>query len=228
MRFLTKSLNMMSHKKITKSNFLIQAQCKLTLFEHHLILACLAKIDPRKAVPSKMTLSASEFANSLCIDLKNAYRELYEASERLYDRTVVSVDNDEMKVEFRWIQKKIFYKKGDGSITIEWSTDALSRIGDLRDRFTSYSLPYSIRLYELLIQFNSTKMRRITLKEFRFIFDLERKYPLFKDLNKKVIKPAIDEINQHSNLLVSFKPIRDGRKIVTLQFDFQDLSPQKT
>jgi plasmid replication initiation protein len=74
------------------------------------------------------------------------------------------------------------------------------------------------------MQFNKTKERRVELCYFRSLFKLEDKYPLFRDLNKWVIKPAVKEINNSSNLDVYYNTIKKGRTVIALQFDFDEKS----
>ena len=219
----------MSLVKITKSNHLVEASYSLTLQEQRLILSCLAKIDSRQEAPKEVTLSAQEYSESMGVDAKNAYRELKKAADKLYSRNIV-LKNEEKVEEFRWIQRKLTYTKGAAKITLVWSDEVLRYISQLKRRFTTYRLvdvarlntSYAIRLYELLMQFNSTKQRSITVKDFRSYFQLTEKYSLFRDLNKRVIKPALKEINTHSNLDVSCYTEKKGKTIVALIFDFQE------
>ncbi len=215
--------------RISKSNYLVEASYNLTLQEQRLILACLSKIDSRREAPKEVSILASDYAEMMQIDLKNAHRELYKAADKLYDRSII-VSDPEKTEEFRWIQKKAIYHKGEGRVTFTWSDDVLIYISQLKRRFTTYRLvdvakinsSYAIRLYELLMQFNATKDRRINLTDFKSLLNLKDKYPLFRDLNKWVIKPAIKEINASSNLVVYYNTVKEGRNVVALQFDFQE------
>jgi plasmid replication initiation protein len=219
----------MSLVKVTKSNYLVEASYNLTLQEQRLILACLSRIDSRGEAPKEVSILASDYAEMMQIDIKNAHRELYKAADKLYDRSII-VSDPEKTEEFRWIQKKAIYHKGEGRVVFTWSDDVLIYISQLKRRFTSYRLndvvrlgsSYAIRLYELLMQFNVTRDRKITLADFKSLFNLEDKYPLFRDLNKRVIKPAVKEINESSNLVVYYTTIKKGRNVVALQFDFQE------
>ena len=219
----------MSLVKVAKANYLVEASYSLTLQEQRLVLACLSKADSRAEPTKEVELSASEYSELMNVDIKNAHRELQKASQKLYERSIIVKDPDKVE-EFRWIQKKIHYQKGEGKIKIFWSDDILIYIGQLKRRFTTYRLAdvanlstsYAIRLYELLMQFNSTKQRSISVDDFKSLFQLNDKYPLFRDLNKRVIKPAVKEINSSSNLEVFYSTRKQGRKVVELQFDFQE------
>lgn len=217
----------MSLVKIAKSNYLIEASYNLTLQEQRLILACLSKVNSTRTPKKEVSLLASEYSELMKVNIKNAHRELYSAADKLYERSVI-VKDPEKTEEFRWIQKKVIYHKGEGKITLTWSDDVLTYISQLKRRFTTYRLAdianlstsYAIRIYELLMQFNSTQQRYISLDDFRKLFQLEDKYTLFRDLNKWVIKPAVKEINESSNLIVYYSTRKKGRNVVALEFDF--------
>ena len=219
----------MSLVKVSKSNYLVEASYNLTLQEQRLVLACLSRIDSRGTASKEASILASDYADMMRIDIKNAHRELYKAADKLYERSII-VSDPEKTEEFRWIQKKAIYHTGEGRVTFTWSDDVLIYISQLKRRFTTYRLndvarlssSYAIRLYELLMQFNATKDRKINLDDFKSLFNLENKYPLFRDLNKWVIKPAVKEINSSSNLVVYYSTVKKGRNVVALQFDFQE------
>lgn len=224
----------MTLAKVSKGNYLVEASYSLTLQEQRLILACLSKIDARNEAPKTIELTASEYSSLMNIDIKNAHRELYKAADRLYERSILVTDPDKTE-EFRWVQKKVKYLKGEGRIKLFWSDDVMIYISQLKRRFTSYRLSdvaqlntsYAIRLYELLMQFNSTKERYISLTKLREFFKLEEKYLLFRDFNKWVIKPSVNEINRASNLDVTYSLLKDGRNVSGLRFDFQEKRQQQ-
>lgn len=221
---------------VTKSNNLIDASYKLNAQAQKLVLACLGKIDsrPDKAPTKDVTITASEFSELMGIDMKNAHRELYKAADSLFKCSIILKDDNE-ETELYWIQKKAKKLKGEGSITLTWSDDVLKYICQLKSRFTSYKLrniaqlqsSHSIRLYELLMKFNATGERVIYLSDFKSALGISDKYPEFKDLNKWVIKPAIDELNQRSDLVIKFDTIKKSRTVAALVFEFKQNSQLK-
>jgi plasmid replication initiation protein len=221
-------------KKVTKANHLIEASYRITLQEKKLVLAALACCDSRREPKKTITISASDFAEVTGSDLSNAHRELYKAADRLYERSI-KVSDPEQTEEFRWIQSKAKKHKGEGKITLIWSDPILKYIGQLKEQFTSYRLGavgrlqsvYSIRLYELLMQFNRTGDRVVNVSDFRERLELGDKYPQFRDLNKWVIKPAVNELNQRSDLDIKYETISSGRKVVSLSFRFKPAQQMK-
>lgn len=220
----------MNNLSVAKSNNLIDASYKLNVQAQKLVLACLGKIDSRPdAAPQKeVTLTASEFSELMGIDIKNAHRELYKAADALFKSSIVLHEGDD-EIELYWIQEKAKKLKGEGAVRIVWSDRILRYICQLKSRFTTYKLRniaslqsgHSIRLYELLMKFNATSERVIYLDDFKSALGISDKYPEFKVLNRDVIKPAIEELNQRSDLVIKFDTIKKGRSIVALVFEFK-------
>ena len=101
-------------------------------------------------------------------------------------------------------------------------------LSQLSKEFTQYKLKhvarfesvYSIRLYELLVQWNTFGEREIEVEWLKRQFQVEKKYDRVVDLKKRVIDPAVDEINQHSNFWVKYGQRKSGRTITHFQFQF--------
>lgn len=223
-------LFMNNNQLIVKANSLIDARYKLNVQAQKLIIACLGKIDSRPAAqPQKeVILTASEFAELMGIDIKNAHRELYKAADLLFKSTIVLYE-DEEETELYWLQEKGKKLKGEGAVRLVWSDKILKYICQLKNKFTKYRLinianlqsSHSIRLYELLMKFISSGERTIYIDDFKSSLGISDKYKLFKDLNKWVIKPAVIELNQKSDLFITYETIKKGRYVSALSFQFK-------
>jgi len=83
---------------------------------------------------------------------------------------------------------------------------------------------HSLALYELFVDFFDIKRQRgetpyIELNDFRLLLGLaENEYPLFKDLNKSIIKKAISEINQKTDLFIEVDYQMQGRRVTAIKF----------
>lgn len=216
----------MNNLSVSKSNCLIDASYQLNVQAQKLVLACLGKVDSRGDIPKEMTLTAQEY--SALMGIPNARRDLYRAADSLFDAVIILKDEHE-EVKFRWIQKGVKKFKGDGAITITWTDEVLKYISSLQSRFTTYKLrhiaelqsSHSIRLYELLMRFNSTGERRIYVDDFKSALGISDKYQQFKELNKFVIKAAVKELNDRSDLIISYKTMKKGRNVTALEFTFK-------
>ena len=222
----------MNNLSVTKANNLIDASYRLNIQAQKLVLACLGMVDPRSEIPKTMTITALQFADLMGIP--NAHRELYKAADALFKSSILLKDDTE-ETELYWVQKKAKKLKGEGAVTLTWSDDVLKYICQLKSRFTSYKLrniaqlqsSHSIRLYELLMKFNATGERVIYLDDFKSALGISDKYPDYRDLTKRVIKPSIDELNQRSDLIIKFDTIKQGRTVVALVFEFKQSNQLK-
>ena len=223
----------MNNLSVTKSNALIDASYKLNVQAQKLVLACLAKVDPRDDIPKEMSLSATEFGELMGIE-NNARRDLYRAADALFKSSVILKDDKE-EVELYWIQRKAKKLKGEGLVTLTWSDEVLKYISQIKSRFTSYKLrnianlqsSHSIRLYELLMKFNATGERVIYLNDFKAALGISDKYKEFKILKRDVIVPSVKELNQRSDLVIKFETIKKGRSVAALEFEFKQSAQLK-
>jgi len=213
---------------VTKSNNLIQATYRLTLQEQRLILGCIAKINSRDETPKTMKLTAREYADNFKISISDAYKDIYSAADKLYDRSI-EIKTPGAVTKFRWIQKQVNYEKGGGEIEITWSDDIFKYISQLKEQFTSYKLKHvsnlqsihSIRIYELLMQWRKTGKLIIEVEKLRELLGLKDKYPTFKGFNQRVILMAINELNLRSDLTITMKTIKKGRVVYAIEFNFK-------
>ncbi len=81
---------------------------------------------------------------------------------------------------------------------------------------------YSIRLYELLKERQLYKQREFTIEKLREHFGLsEKQYPAYGNLKQRIIKPAVEEINSKTDILVDFTETKKGRKVDKVKFSIK-------
>jgi len=218
-----------------KSNALIEASYKLSLQEQRFLLVCISRLKSGEDAPppdeqKTLTITAAEFHEAFPdMGRQNAEAKLREAIDRLWDRSVI-IRDEVVREEFRWVQYRAQYFKGEARVQITFSDAIMPYLTQLKGQFTrvvvknvsSLSSTYSIRIYELLQQFRSTGERTISLNDFRSMLAIEDKYQQFKDLNKMIIKPAIAELNKKSDLAVTAETVKKGRNVVALRFRFKE------
>ena len=215
---------------VTKHNDLIEASYMLNLEEQRLLLLCIAKIDSQKTMPDQITISASEFGENFGLCTKNAYRQLKAATNDLYERDI-KIRKDKKQIRMRWVYC-VNYHDGEGKVTLKFSPTIVPYLCQLQGIFKSYQLKnicsikstHSIRLYELVNQWRDTGKRFVRVDDFKDMLQLGDKYERYVDLRKWVIEPAIRELNSKSDLIISFQPEKEGRKVVRLNFSFIEKS----
>jgi plasmid replication initiation protein len=217
---------------VVKSNDLIEASYYLTLAEQRVILACVSKIQPEKDIDKvHFEVSAQELVEIMNLPNKEiAYKVLKEAVDKLAERWV-TIDipdpkNKYSKYKTRWVSGIAY--EDDASIRLTFAYDILPFLSQLNGQFTQYKLLnvskftsiYAIRLYELLMQWQTTGTREIEIEWLKNRFDVPKSYSRMFDLKKRVIDPAIDQINKYSDLWVAYGQKKRGRKITHFIFEF--------
>jgi plasmid replication initiation protein len=220
---------------VVKSNKVVEASYSLSLGEQRVLLACIAQIDSKLGLTENLAfeVTAAGVADLVGLDdISTAYRDLKRAADKLFERSVVIDDPDPENPQItqrktRWISS-IDYIPGAGKLVLSFSVGIIPYLSQLSREFTQYKLKhvarfesvYSIRLYELLVQWSSAGEREIEVEWLKKQFQLGDKYERMTDLKKRVIDPAVAEINEHSNLWVKYGQRKSGKQITHFQFQF--------
>jgi len=229
---------------VVKDNSLINASYTLSLVEQRLIL--LAIIEARetsKGIDTEtfLEIHAQHYADRFHVDVKNTYAMLSEAVMTLFNRqvTYMTVDEQRNKPEkrvVRWVSG-ISYVEGAGIVKLRFAPEIVPLITRLEKNFTWYELMqvanlnlYATRLYELLVCWRSTgKTPVIEINDFRLKVGLvENEYKAMCDFKKRVLEPAIKQINEHTDITVKVEQHKTGRSITGFSFKFKSKPQAKT
>ncbi len=230
---------------VTKSNALVEATYKLTLAEQRLLLAVIAKIDSRLgaqeiSADTKFEIVALEVSETYPVEQNKAYDLLREATERLYDRSIIIHTSDpdapgEETTKTRWVHA-VTYKPKHGVVDLYFAPKVIPHLTNLAREFTSYHLTnvsgmtsiYAIRLYELLVQWRTTGEREVPIDWIKEQFLIPDDYTRIYDLKKRVIVPAVEQINTHSDISVKWTQRKQGRNVIAFVFTFGPKKPAAT
>lgn len=220
---------------VVKSNRLIEASYRLGLNEQRIILysICRCREEQKGLFPDlPVTITADAFAKQFpSVGRGNVYQQLKDAMDALYDRSVTVHDVDPASgyarvKKTRWISEGA-YVDGAGNIQVIFTPEVIKYITRLEAEFTSYQLEkvgnmtssYAVRIYEMLSQYREIGHRTLSLAWLRETLGIEPgEYKLTADFKKWVIEVAVDQINKHSDLTVSYKPQKTGRAITDFAF----------
>jgi len=171
------------------------------------------------------------------IDPRNAYSDLKEAAENLFD---CYVEWDEFELDrgkkkpvhrkIRWIYEKIDTTTA-GWVEIKFSPSIAPYLLGISDEFTKYKLRhaadlrsiYSWRLLEIIAQYRSTG--HVTIAYDAFCEAMAAPESCVKDagqLRRRVVEPAVKELREKNGIAITWEPIRPaGRKVTGFRFNFE-------
>lgn len=227
----------MTKHLIVKDNALINASYNLELVEQRLIL--LAILETRRAgeeisSTKTLTITASSYMNNFDTNYNGAYQALKDACTHLFERRFsyqrLTPKGNKETVISRWVQS-IAYVENEAIVRLKFSDDVAPLIHCLEKHFTSYELEqvagltskYAIRLYEIMIAWRSTnKTPMISIHELRERLGvLENEYAELKNLKARVIDSSIKQINEKTDILISYEQHKRGRNIIGFTFSIK-------
>ena len=223
---------------VVKSNSLIQASYKLSLNEQRLILLAVAGLNSKR--PSHrpgfnqvdgIRITAEEFREAWNLSSKDAYTALKDATNELYERSIVEIKGKRTTKD-RWVSR-VAYHDGEGWAELSFSPHIAPHLTSLGNNFTEYRLgqvanlrsTYAVRLFEWCIQFVDNGWLVISLDDLTQRLGVG--YKLYNDIRRKVIEPAVKELQAKSNLDIKWEPIKEGRSVKSIRFTFKECVQQK-
>lgn len=219
------------NKTVIKANDLIQkSRFSLSLQQQKIVLYLISQITPFDEEFKLYEFSISEFCRVCGIDETSGknYHNLKAAIKEIRDKSIWVTLGDGRETTLAWIEKP-YMNQGDGTIQIRLDRDMIPFLLQLKQNFTQYEIiwtlhfksKYTIRLYELVKSLHYHELesyeKRYTIDELKKLLDGER-YKEYRDFKRRVLVPAIDEINQFSDKSVSFEEVKRGKKVVVVIF----------
>lgn len=224
----------LSDNLVVKSNELIMASYAMTVNEQRLLLACIGQIDSRQTLETEAVFTLSvEQARDLFYskgDQRNAYRDLQEAAERLFERKVRIDLGGQKELLTRFVQS-VRFDHDRGSVQVRFAHEILPYLSQLERNFTKYRLSnivqltssHAVRIYELIVSWGTQGQwyKEMEIDEFRELLGLGEKYKQNGELRRFVTDKAIEQINENTDfeLDISFRKSKRAFKWIQLRFN---------
>lgn len=231
----------MAKNLVVKDNALINASYNLELVEQRLIL--LAIVEARasgKGINSNdsLTITASSYMNHFDTNRNTAYQALKDACNNLFERQfsfIEKTDKGDKVVRTRWVSR-VAYVENSATVELIFAPDVAPLITLLEKNFTSYELEqvselnskYAVRLYEIVIAWRSTgKTPMIAIDELRERLGvLDGDYQITGDFKKRVLDYALKQINEKTDITITYEQHKNGRKIIGFTFTIKQKQKQ--
>lgn len=213
--------------QIVKSNDIIQkARYDLSISELKALAYIFSKIRPTDKYLQEYSFSIKEYCLVCGIDYKNGgnYRYIKQTIKGIRDKSFWVEDEKGNECLIGWLQKARI-NEGNGTITVKLDEDLQKYVIGLFKNFTSYDLlstlpftsKFSFRIYELLKSYAFTTQYTFYIDELKRKLAAEH-YKNFNDFKRFVLDIATKEINEYTDLEISWETQKKGRKVIAVIF----------
>lgn len=156
--------------------------------------------------------------------------KIKKAIPTLMQNAIVHIEDEEWE---RWsvVFTNSAIKKGSNIVQFQFNKTIQKELEELRgytwmylSQLTGMKSTYSVRLYEFFAMRlgtqNSKEKFDFDINKLRLYLDCTKKYKRFDQFDQRVLKQAEKEINNKSNIKMSYKKIKTGRNITSIKFSF--------
>ncbi len=232
---------------IKKSNNLVESKYKFDIWETRFFLSVLAQIRREDTDAQVYRIRYKDIIKIFSLKSGDSYAFLRDAARALMSKSV-QINYEENGIErikevhligtidyLKEGHKKVLDMGNHEYIDVTIQQEMRPFLLQLSKNFTAYDLRnitklsvYSIRLYELLKQYETFGVRTLSIEEMKAMFQVEAQYALYADFYRWVIKPSEAEINKHTDLsIIEVEKLKEGRKVVALRFRFRTKTAQE-
>ena len=222
--------------RVTKSNTLIRAQNMLTARQQKVLAACISMIDPTGHYPDadvrgiEVQLSLAELSQLTGIERRHITRFIDETAKAFHSQAIRHPGSKEGEINWINIALQSSYCPDSKHFKLIFHPMLVRHLIEL-DIYTSYHIKYfkrlgskyAIRLYELVCMSHNTKrsgpqFRKIPIDDLYFSLgkkedDKSVYWRNFSEAERRILKPAVKEINEKTDFEVTYKKYKDGVRI---------------
>ena len=173
----------------------------------------------------KIHITAESFAKECGIDINSAYSQLKLAGYNLVKRYFSYNISKNNKVYCNWIIRAVYT---DGGIDLYFPEEVLYLLQEL-DKYNPYTKykkeialsllkDYSIDFYHLAKKSENTGYFDLMLNDLFTELKLPDSYKDLSNLKRRVIEPSLNEINEKTDIKLTYENIKKGRTVTGFRF----------
>ncbi|MGL5327755.1 MAG: replication initiation protein, partial [Peptostreptococcaceae bacterium] len=230
-------------KVLMKHNSLVKAKYNLTLVQNRVFELLLYKFQKERDGILSCEIHRDEFKNLIKKEKDRTIKGISDLLESLRVKEILIAEKIKGKEKYKWHRFGLIngatYDEDKDIFTIKATEEIYALIQnyyDKREGHTPINLIvklgmnnyYAQRLYDLIRVWSGTKkIINYEVEELKELLQIEEKYSLYADFKRRVIVPAIKELNNTQYFEIDFKENKVGRKVDSIDFIVKDLDKRK-
>ncbi|MFO0089323.1 MAG: replication initiation protein [bacterium] len=211
---------------VFQHNNLIEANYKLSLQEKRVILWLISQIKPNDEDFKEHILKIDEFIKIAGLSGESCYKEIKKITFKLIGNVLRIRNLDKNgETQVSWLSSAN-YMDDEGRVSLRFDPAMKPFLIELKNHFTAIELSdlmqfnsvYSMRIYELLKQYENIGERTIEIATIRKYCGIQNKLNQYKEFKERVLLMAQRELNAKSDISFTFEEIKTVRKITSIRF----------
>ncbi len=228
---------------IRKANELVEARYRYDIWETRIFAQVVSMVRYEDADFQEYKIFVSDVIKTFGIDAGGkAYKLLIQGAKGLVNKKlIIERERDGKPTELEtWLFTSAEYfktAKGEGSyLTVTFHPALKPYLLELKNRYLVYDIrnilkltsSYSIRIYELLKQYEKIGRRTFDVENLKLILGiLPSEYKLYGHFKDKVILKAQADLAAETDITFEFEEKKQGKKVVGLTFFIQSNSSRR-
>ncbi|WP_052599949.1 replication initiation protein [Aureispira sp. CCB-QB1] len=215
---------------VTKSNDLVEARYHFSIWETRVFTKLVSLIQPGDEDFKKYKLQIRDLVSFFGVNDNDAYVKIKAVPDNLLKKVVTipyTENGEERFLKTGLIAQASIPKKKEGYIELSFHPDLKPYLLQLKRTFLSYDIRnvlkissvYSIRIYELLKQYEKIGYREFDIDTLKVILGVSDKYKLYGHFKSRIILKAQEDLKLHTDICFSFTEIKSGRKVIAILFE---------
>lgn len=223
-------------KVIRKANELVEARYRFDLWEMRVFAKMLMSIRSEDKDLHRYNIHINEIIKDFNLhDKGDNYAAIKEAANKLLSKVI---EIEKVTPEgVKWFRAPLligvegFNDRRDGNyISVQFHPDLKPFLLELKERYLTYDIRnlwglssvYSVRMYELLKQYEKIGKRHFAIDDLRLILGiLPEEYKLYGHFKSKIILKAQSDLNESTDILFEYEEQKQGKRVVGITFQIR-------
>lgn len=217
-------------KLIRKSNDLVEGRYRFDIWEMRVFTKMLMLIHKDDEDFKEYRIYLKDLVKEFGIKDKNAYEWIKKGSEGLMKKEItIERETPDGIMEFKtYIAVGVdSFKAANGKfVDISFHPKMKPLLLQLQTQFLMYDVQnvlglqsgFSVRIYELLKQYERIGKRKFNVKELKEILDISDKYPLYGNFKQRIIQKAQEDLEAFTDIRFEFEEVKFGKAVEELIF----------
>ena len=227
---------------IRKANELVEARYRFDLWEMRVFAKMLMSIRSEDKDLHRYNIHINEIIKDFNLhDKGDNYAAIKEAANKLLSKVI---EIEKVTTEgVKWFRAPLligvegFNDRRDGNyISVQFHPDLKPFLLELKERYLTYDIRnlwglssvYSVRMYELLKQYEKIGKRHFAVDDLRLILGiLPEEYKLYGHFKSKIVLKAQSDLNESTDISFDFVEQKQGKRVVGITFQIRKNSRER-